>query len=300
MDVSIIIVNYNTKNLLKQCLKSVYQYTIDICFEIIVVDNASVDESQPMIKNDFPNVILIESKENLGFGKANNLAIDNATGKYIFLLNSDTILLNNVVLLFYNYMEANNSSESIGAIGALLLDADEKPVFSFGEFPTIRSELLYIKRKIIDRIRKDPSYYFPDFRNNLFINVEFITGADLFIPKKIIEKIGAFDPQFFLYYEETDLQKRMADNGFQRLIISGPKITHLEGGSFSSPSEFSYSRFLPSQESFHLYIKKHFTGIKYVVFRLFMILIRSLIVFDRRFNFNEKVKALKLIISGRI
>jgi GT2 family glycosyltransferase len=296
IDVTIIIVNYNTKDLLKDCLSSIYEKTVGLEYEIVVVDNASIDGSKQMVKNEFPDVKLIESKENLGFGRANNLGIINSKGKYIFLLNSDTILLNNAILIFYNYMEEHNSNESIGAIGGLLLDVKENPTFSFGEFPNTLSELRYIKRKIAEKILKTKPFNFSQFKNHLTINVEFITGADLFIPKKVIEKIGLFDQQFFMYYEETDLQKRMADEGFRRLIIVGPKIVHLEGGSFSSPSKLSYPNFSLNQKSLHIYMKKHFAGFDYVIFRIIMILLRSMIVFDRRLSSDEKVKAIKLIV----
>ena len=97
MDVSIIIVNYNTKDLLVNCLNSIYEKTKDVLFEIIIVDNASIDGSEEMIKNDFKEVVFIQSGDNIGFGRANNLGIKEAKGDCIFLLNSDTILLNNAI-----------------------------------------------------------------------------------------------------------------------------------------------------------------------------------------------------------
>lgn len=299
MNISIIIVNYNTQELTLQCLKSIYEQTKNIEFEVIVIDNASSDGSCNAIKNRFPQVILIESQINLGFGRANNLAIECATGKYVFLLNSDTILLNNAIHLFYRYMEENNSDETIGAIGCLLLDINQNPTYSSGEFPTIWSELRYINKKITEKFFKK-KYTNVLFAKNSYKNVDFITGADLFIPKSVIDKIGAFDPKFFMYYEETDLQKRMADNGYQRLIIEGPKIIHLEGGSIASNFKFSYSRFSLSQKSLHIYMQKHFKGFKYCIFKSFMIFIRLTIIFDRRFSFKEKFKAIKLIFSDII
>lgn len=298
MDVSIIIVNYNTRELTLQCINSIYEHTTDLEFEIVIVDNASIDGTCSTIRESFPQVIIIESEINLGFGRANNLGIMNSKGKYLFLLNSDTILLNNAVLLFYNFMNANNTNEKIGAIGGLLIDAEGKQSFSFGEFPTIGSELKYLKRKIIEKVYRKASANLLNLENETFKEVEFISGADLFIPKKVINRIGGFDPDFFMYYEETDLQKRMANNNYKRLIINDPKIIHLEGGSFTSSIKFSYARFSLSHKSFHIYLKKHFTGINYVVFRLFMILFRLTIVFDRRFNFFEKVKLIQLVIQG--
>ena len=122
MDVSIIIVNYNTKQLLKDCLNSIYEHTENISFEVIVSDNGSKDGSIEMLKAEFPQVILIENNANLGFGKANNKGLAIAKGKYIFYLNSDTILLNNAVKLFFDYFEENGKKENIGALGCNLLD----------------------------------------------------------------------------------------------------------------------------------------------------------------------------------
>ena len=103
MDVSVIIVNYNTKELTRNCLKSVFEKTKGVNFEVIVSDNGSTDGSIEMIKSEFPEVILIENNANLGFGAANNRALKIARGKYVFYLNSDTLLLNNAVKIFFDY-----------------------------------------------------------------------------------------------------------------------------------------------------------------------------------------------------
>ena len=121
MQVSIIIVNYNTKDFLKNCLDSIYKHTTDIKYEIIVSDNGSTDGSLEMLSADYPKVRVVVNGKNLGFGAANNRALDVAKGKYIFYLNSDTLLLNNAVKLFYDYFEAHEN-ENLGAIGANLLD----------------------------------------------------------------------------------------------------------------------------------------------------------------------------------
>ncbi len=136
MQVSIIIVNYNTKELIKNCINSIYENTKDIDFEIIVSDNGSTDGSVEMLKNDFPNVILIENNANLGFGKANNNGLKVAKGEYIFYLNSDTVLLNNAVKMFYDYWEQNLQKDKIGALGANLLNEKLKITHSGEDFPS--------------------------------------------------------------------------------------------------------------------------------------------------------------------
>jgi GT2 family glycosyltransferase len=136
MDVSIIIVNYNTKELIHNCLASIYEQTKDISFEVIISDNGSTDGSVEMVKNEFPYVKLVANNENIGFGAANNRALKIANGKYIFYLNSDTVLLNNAVKIFFDYWENTEEKEKIGALGTNLIDADGKIIHSWGMFPT--------------------------------------------------------------------------------------------------------------------------------------------------------------------
>ena len=124
LDVSIIIVSYNTRELTINCLKSIYKNTKDISFEVIVSDNGSTDGSVEMIKTEFPQVVLIENNANLGFGAANNRGLAVAKGKYVFYLNSDTVILNNCLKIFYDYWENSPEKDKIGALGTNLLDAN--------------------------------------------------------------------------------------------------------------------------------------------------------------------------------
>ena len=302
MNVSIIIVNYNTKKLLVDCITSIYKYTKEVIYEIIVVDNSSVDGSQVMLKENFPNVKLIESEINLGFGKANNLGAKEAMGKYLFFLNSDTILLNNAIKIFFDFMESENTYFQIGAAGGILLNKNKTPTFSYGFFPTIYNEINYLYKKCIEKIHfilKQKSYVLINqFIENPFIEVDYIVGADLFIPNKIFNDIGGFDPDFFMYYEETDLQKRMLLAGLKRIIIPGPEIIHLEGGSMDSPQKFTFPRFKLSQKSLNIYLKKYFNGFNYYLFRFTMVALRMTILFDKRFSFSEKIQAFKIIVKG--
>lgn len=171
LDVSIIIVNYNTKKLLADCLASIYEQTNDIDFEVIVSDNASVDGSIEMLKADFPQVILIENNVNLGFGAANNRGLAIAKGKYIFYLNSDTILLNNSVKIFFDYWEKNGEKDNIGALGGALFSADMKYAGYGGNFSTLNHKL---KVAFIDFLRV--------YKNSLFNKESGIRNQDLCRP----------------------------------------------------------------------------------------------------------------------
>lgn len=236
-DVSVIIVNYNTRQLLADCLASVYEKTDGINFEVIVSDNGSKDGSVEMIRAEFPEVVLIENGANLGFGAANNRALDEAKGKYVLYLNSDTVLLNNAVKIFFDYFEAH-AGENLGAIGCNLKDADGKYVHSYGEIVPLKKQLCSLFHTMLGITKDTLLYVISGFKKReikieqsvRFITgtVPFVTGADLFLQNNEFAK---FDENFFLYKEEDDLQMRMHKAGLESKLIEGPEITHLEGGS---------------------------------------------------------------------
>lgn len=264
MDVSVIIVNYNTRQLLCDCLESILKKTNGIDYEVIVVDNASKDDSREAVETKFPWVRWIQSSENLGFGKANNLGMKYAKGKYFFFLNSDTILINNALWEFYKFAEANTG---YGALGCILCDRNLKACHSYGKFPTEARSIKELLAKYI-RCLKDKKQFKPD-KTVKPINVDYITGADLWVPRAVTEEIGGFDPSFFMYFEETDWQLRMKNAGLRRIVIPGPEIIHLEGGSDDSGrklwSETRLRNFYASQKT---YQKKHFNKWTYPLYRL--------------------------------
>ena len=246
MDVSVIIVNYNTKALLSDCLRSIYENTIEIEFEVIVSDNGSCDGSQKMIRENFPSVILIENGENLGFGAANNRGLSVARGKYILYLNSDTVLLNNAIKIFFEYWEENGGKENLGALGANLLGREGERIHSSGNFITVKSFLnelvhtLYGVTKLsffkILHIRKKKREKTPVVDSeSAKKEVEYITGADLFLKN---DENARFDEDYFMYAEEADLQFKLAKLGKKRLLIENPRIVHLKGGSSDSDDDY--------------------------------------------------------------
>lgn len=284
-DVSIVIVNYNTKVLLCDCLDSIFSLTKRIDFEVIVVDNASSDGSETYVRERFPSILWVNSGSNLGFGRANNLGVERAMGKYIFFLNSDTILLNDAVSLFFDYMESNREKESLGVLGAYLLDKNGNVNISCGYFPTPISEFVYLWRKLC---RKSIEV------SNTDKYVDCISGADIFIPRELFLKIGGFDPRIFMYYEETDLQYRLSKIGINRKVITGPRIIHLEGGSFKSKG-LSLNRFRMAQSSYNYYLRKHYCGFKYFTFKLSLLIVRLSLFFTTDWRFKDKCKAYLLV-----
>lgn len=269
IDVSIVIVNYNTREMTNECIASVLSHTKSNSIEIILVDNASTDGSKEFYLND-KRVKYIYSHENLGFGRANNIGIEAACGKYVFLLNSDTILLDDVINKLFDFAE-RNVDNNLGAIGTCLIDKDKKDVLSFGQF--VSSKRIY--RRLLENLRIYRKNFEADTYSELYIKgyleVDFISGADLFVPKRVFNKIKGFDPDFFMYYEETELQKRMDEVGLKRYIINVRDIIHLEGGSFGESLPFR--RKMMMTKGMKLYINKNFKGI----FK-FQIIILSLLV----------------------
>ena len=232
MNVSVIIVNYNTRPLTQACIESIYEYTSGISFEVIVVDNASTDDSIERLSRD-SRILLMKSPTNIGFGKANNLGYTKACGKYLFLLNSDTLLKNNAIKYFF---DAAEKEPQIACWGTLLIDANGKEGISYGRFLSMWRDF-YMQSValpysfIMKKRLRDKSYNYLDTINSDGTIVDYVSGADLFLRKEVADKYALFDPFYFLYCEETDMQKRYASNNLKSKIIKTPQIIHLEGGS---------------------------------------------------------------------
>ena len=262
-DVSIILVNYNTAQMTVECLKSVYEKTKDIDFDVFVVDNASKDNSCKLIEQNFPDVHLIRSKENLGFGRANNLAITQSNAKYVFLLNTDTLLINNAVKIMFDFMENN---ENAGACGGNLYSKDDSHTISY--FNSLK-----LKDKFVHTFHL--FNLFPDVKNRVFNKgynekneckeVEVISGADLMLRKEVLDKTGSFDSDFFLYFEESELQFRIRKNGYKIFIVPDSQIYHLEGATTTKNRKARRYEFLRGE---YLYLKKTNSENKLVQIRL--------------------------------
>lgn len=230
MQVSIIIVNYNTRNLLENCINSIKTYTIELNYEIIVVDNASSDGSEEMVKKNFPEIKFVQSGANIGFGRANNLGISLAEGNNLFFLNSDTLLINNAVKILSDFVDKNTN---IGVCGGNLFDINLKPANSFNRImPGIWLELDGILSSFPSKLIFGKNRSF-NFTENV-IDVAYIIGADMMINKKVLSNIGLFDDNFFLYFEETELTNRIKKAGYKICNVPFAKIIHLEGASLDN------------------------------------------------------------------
>jgi GT2 family glycosyltransferase len=251
MDVSVIIVSYNTVALLRDCIRSIQKHTSGVRYEIIVVDNDSRDGSPDMVNRDFPKVILIKNRTNEGFGKANNAGYRWAKGKYIFLLNSDTLLISNAIRDFYDFMERPEHKD-VYACGGKLLQKDLTPAKSFGHFPSMLEIMLYALRidRLLPAFVKDKISTGVIPKSSALIDVDYIVGADIFLRVSAIRPELPFDEDLFLYFEDTELCHRLKQQGLRAVIIPSIGIIHLEG---QSSREKNYKIYAASQI---LYLKK--------------------------------------------
>ncbi|MDP2632350.1 MAG: glycosyltransferase family 2 protein [Candidatus Curtissbacteria bacterium] len=230
IDLSVIIVNWNTKKLLQNCLISIYRFTKHINFEVIVVDNGSKDGSAEMVSKKFPQVKLIPNRDNFGFTKANNQGIKAAIGEYILLLNSDTYLIENSLKKLVEYAKSLNN---FGALAPLLLNEDRSTQQSVGFFPHLPQIFWWMSfiddlpgGSILRPYHVDHNSFYKHERQ-----VDWITGAAFFTAKEVIQKIGGLDEKIFMYGEDVELSYRIKKAGYNVYFSPQTKIVHIARGS---------------------------------------------------------------------
>ncbi|MGH2665063.1 glycosyltransferase family 2 protein [Flavobacterium sp.] len=254
MDVSVIIVNYNTCELTLQAIASVYEHTQGVDFEIILVDNFSKDATVSEVRNKYPLVKIIENLTNEGFGRANNAGAAIAIGEYIFLLNSDAYITSNALQLFYEYMKAN---KQVGVVGGELSTGRDFDTVSYGNLPSLLEYFSYLGFK------KMYKNYFETKLASGIVNksseikkVGYVNGADMFIRKSVFDAAGGFDKDFFLYFEETELSYRIQQQGFDSMILPSVKIVHLVSFYRDSFATFNYNKHRIYSKSRFMYFQK--------------------------------------------
>lgn len=259
MDVSIIIVNFNTKDLTAACIQSILQFTSDITYEIILVDNGSSDGSVDFIKSNFDDVLLIDLTTNLGFGKANNIGVEKASGEYVFFLNSDTLLLENSIKKMVDFFRQMPSSYKIGALGCTLIGEDRIPNGSGSHFPNCKStilENLYQIPPLRLWVSKPQEKNYPT--EQVFYEIDYVIGADLMMKKSVFEALGGFYREYFMYFEESDLQYQMQKKlGLKSYIFTGTKIIHLAERSGAVIKNYNNRKRIISRVSKNVYLKRN-------------------------------------------
>ncbi len=225
MDVSIVIVNYKTRGMVKQGLKSLRLARIRLNYEIFVVDNASGDGLPELVRAEFPEARLIALDRNVGFAAGNNLAIRKAKGKYVFVLNPDALVGSGSIEAMFAYMEAH---PEIGVLGPRLMHPDGTRQESAHRFPTpwipiYRRTPLGAGAKAKEEIDR---YFLRDVIMQAPTDVDWIEGAALFVRREAMENVGVFDERFFVYFEDTDWCRRFWEAGWKVVYHPGIDIIH--------------------------------------------------------------------------
>jgi len=257
MKLSIIIVNYNVRYFLEQCLTSVFKAVDSIDAEVFVVDNKSSDDSMQMVKKCFPKTKIIENKENVGFSKANNQAIDISKGEYTLLLNPDTIVEEDT---FEKCIEFMDSHPDAGGLGAKMIDGNgiflpeskrglPTPSVSFYKISGLSN--LFPKSKTFAK------YHLGYLNENETNEIEILSGAFMWMRKSVLDEIGLLDEAFFMYGEDIDLSYRIIKAGYKNYYYPKARIIHYKG---ESTKKGSINYVFIFYNAMIIFSKKHFSS----------------------------------------
>jgi len=271
-NLTIITVNWNTREMLRNCLESIKQHCGFQKIKVIVVDNNSRDGSKEMVQTFFPEVKLINSGGNIGFGKANNLAFHQANTPFILFLNPDTVVMNGTIEGMIEFMK---SHPKVGAMSCkIIYPSDQTEMEGIdGETHALPLQwlpspltwlfrILFLSEKMIEKFKR----YLPYQDPNKSGYVSLLAGACLMVRREILEQIGCFDERFFMYAEDYDLCRRIKDAGWQLYYMSEVKIAHHVGGaSKKAPSQFST---LMMCQSISQFMEKYYGRIGKILYRI--------------------------------
>lgn len=292
-DISIVIVNYNVKYFLEQCLHSIRKAAHNISSEVFVVDNNSVDGSCAMIREKFPEVHLIENNENLGFSKANNQAIRSSSGRYILLLNPDTVIEEDTLTKCLDHMEKNPDT---GALGVRMIDG--KGNFlpeSRRSFPTPRIAFYKVFgfSRLFPKSRVFSKYHLGYLDENEMNDVEVLPGAFMMLRKTALDKVGLLDEDFFMYGEDIDISYRLIKAGYRNIYYPGTTIIHYKG---ESTRKGSMNYVITFYRAMIIFARKHFSpkmAKSYTSLINIAIYFRAFLAIARRFIKNISIPLLE-------
>jgi len=298
--ISVIIVNYNVKEYLEQALLSIKKALVGISYEIFVVDNASVDGSVPYIRKKFPDIQIIENKENLGFGRANNLALKEAKGEYVVLINPDTVVQENTFVELLRFFESHPDASAatckiINPDGSFSVDCRHNiptPMVAFWKVTGLSR--LFPKSKVFGRYNLtylDPDQIYP---------VPAISGSFMMIRKNVLDEIGYFDEQFFMYCEDIDLCYRIHKADHKIYYVPTTQIIHYKGES-TKKDRLDYV--ITFNKALYQFFKKHYAQ-SYIFFIRWIIVLgivlRGIFVFIRNFLRNHAPLILDLALLNLV
>ena len=245
MKLSVVILNYNVRHFLELSIKSVQAAIANLDAEIIVVDNASSDDSCSMVKQLFPEVILIENESNVGFSKANNQAVKVAKGEYLCILNPDTVVAEDT---FSQLLDFADTQENLGIVGCKLIDGTGKFL------PESKRNIPIVKVAIKKIFGNSVGYYANHIKENDIAKVDILVGAFMLMKQSVFSKINGFDEDYFMYGEDIDLSYKGLKSGFDNYYYGETSIIHYKGESTLRDKKYA-KRFYNAMQIFY---KKHF------------------------------------------
>lgn len=262
MVLSFIIINWNTRQLLLDCIRSIYATVTDLTYQIYVVDNGSQDDSVKVVREQFPQVLVIENRENRGFAAAVNQALENtiATYRYSILLNTDTLLQKDAISVMYSFMEHHKDA---GIIGVQLQKPDGARQHSYDNHPTLATELF---NKSLLRWLFPGKYPSKKMQITQPVEVESVIGACMMVRNTAIDAVGTLDEDYFFFLEETDWCYRMQKAGWKVYHIPDARVVHLGGQSKKMApwqSQVEYCR------SLYTFFRKNRSPFSYIMLRTF-------------------------------
>ncbi|SLN76053.1 glycosyltransferase family 2 protein [Ruegeria meonggei] len=253
--ISIVIVSWNTRDILQDCLESIANQTT-LPHEVIVVDNASTDGSQDMIRQSFPDVTLIANTDNRGFAAANNQGLEIAKGDKLLLLNPDTIVLDHAIDVMSGWLDAH---PDVGCVGCQVFeDADTIQRTCFADPGPLN--LALIEFGLYRLAPRHPLLGCPeygDWNRDSERDVDVVSGMFMLVPRHVFEAVGLLDEAFFVYSEEADWCRRIRDAGWRCVFSPEARILHLEGGS-KSTAQIKSRMYVQKQKSKMIYTRKHY------------------------------------------
>ena len=248
--IAIVIVSWNTAQLLENCLASILANPPTSPLEIWVVDNASTDESPRMVREKFPHVHLIENKENVGFARANNQAIQRCTGKYVLLLNPDTLVSSGALQTLIDFFDKHPEA---GAVGAKILNRDGSLQISSHPRPTLSRELWRLFH--LDSLSPYSAYAWTKWESSHPQEVDVLMGACLLLRKEVLDRVGFLDEDYFIYSEEVDMCYRIQRAGWHLYWVPEAEVIHFGG---QSTQQVPIEMFLNLYHSKIKYFRKHY------------------------------------------
>lgn len=260
VDVSIIIVNYNGFDLLKNCLNTLYKYADGFNFEVILIDNNSIEGDIEEVVKGFDKVKLIKNKINLGFSRANNIGLNLAQGKYVLFLNNDIYFTENSIKKIFDFAEGNNEKTFIGC---KLLNPDKSWQTSTACFPSLLNFLSsnFFLYRLFPSSSYLNKYYLQKKKINVPIEVDYVLGAFLFGDRGVLLKLNGFDERFFFYAEDIDLCYRLSLIGGKTIFYPETSVVHIGGASVKNNQWFKYKNKAISELQF---FQKHKNGIELI------------------------------------